>query len=240
MVTARNGAEAIDVINRERPALVITDILMPKMDGYALVQRIRTDPKLRHIPVVFLSATYITPEDKAFALSLGAVRFLEKPVDTEEFLLTIAEILTGGVSTLPEPMKEEDFYQGYRERLEAKLRHKNTQISRPERLLETLQPEQQPAFQSLLNRAINETLPRSVLTHATTLATLLALALLGGEVIRPFALVMFFGVFTGTFSSIYIAGPLLLYIEQRWPGADARGVKTSAPLAGSTKVQPTV
>lgn len=108
-----------------------------------------------------------------------------------------------------------------------------------DRVREDLHKYKRDDFTSVLNRAINETLPRSVLTHATTLATLLALAVLGGEVIRPFALVMFFGVFTGTFSSIYIAAPLLLAIEQRWPGADARGVKTSAPLAGATKVQPT-
>jgi CheY-like chemotaxis protein len=153
VVTARNGQEAVDVILREHPALVITDILMPKMDGYALAQRIRTDPKMRHIPVVFLSATYITPEDKAFALSLGAVRFLEKPVDTEEFLLTIAEILTGGPSVVPEPLKAQEFYQGYHERLEAKLRHKITQITRTERLLQTLSPEQKPAFEALLLEA---------------------------------------------------------------------------------------
>ncbi len=109
-----------------------------------------------------------------------------------------------------------------------------------DRVREDLHKYKRDDFASVLNRAVNETLPRSVLTHATTLATLTALAILGGEVIRPFALVMFFGVFTGTFSSIYIAGPLLLYIEQRWPGADARGVKASAPHAGSTKVQPTV
>ncbi len=64
---------------------------------------------------------------------------------------------------------------------------------------------------------MNETLPRSVLTHATTSATLLALALLGGEVIRPFSLVMLFGVVTGTFSSIFVAAPVLLYIETKWP-----------------------
>jgi CheY-like chemotaxis protein len=153
VITARNGAEAMEVLQHERPALVITDILMPKMDGYALVQKIRTDPKLRHIPVVFLSATYITPEDKAFALSLGAVRFLEKPVDTEEFLLTIAEILTGSPSAQSEPLNEQDFYQGYRERLEAKLHHKVTQITRTERLLQTLTPEQKPAFEALLSEA---------------------------------------------------------------------------------------
>ena len=96
---------------------------------------LRKDPLTRQIPIIFLSATYVTPDDKKFALSLGAVRFMEKPIDTEEFLLTIAEILTQGTPTLPTPMNERDFYQGYRERLEHKLRHKNTQIARTERLL---------------------------------------------------------------------------------------------------------
>jgi preprotein translocase subunit SecF len=108
-----------------------------------------------------------------------------------------------------------------------------------DRVRENLHKFRREDFTSVLNRSINETLPRSVLTHATTLATLLALAILGGEVIRPFALVMFFGVFTGTFSSIYIAAPLLMAIERRWPGAEARGVKANAPQAGLPKVQPT-
>ena len=153
VVTAHNGQEALEIIAREPPALVVTDILMPKLDGYALVQKIRTDPHTRHIPVIFLSATYVTPEDKTFALSLGAVRFLEKPVDTEEFLLTIAEILTGGPSTAPEPLGQKEFYQGYRERLESKLHHKNTQITRTERLLQTLPADQKPAFEALLTEA---------------------------------------------------------------------------------------
>jgi preprotein translocase subunit SecF len=77
----------------------------------------------------------------------------------------------------------------------------------------------------ILNRSINETLPRSVLTHGTTIATTLALLIFAGEVIRPWAWVMTFGIFTGTFSSIYIAGPILLWIEKKWPGHEARGVK---------------
>lgn len=153
VISAHNGQEAIEAIARERPALVITDILMPKMDGYALAQRLRTDPLTRSIPLIFLSATYITPEDKAFALSLGAVKFLEKPVDTEEFLLTIAETLTSGPATVPEPLTEREFYLGYRERLESKLRHKSQQITRTERLLETLPEAQRPAFEALLAEA---------------------------------------------------------------------------------------
>jgi CheY-like chemotaxis protein len=156
VITARNGQEALERIARERPALVITDILMPKMDGYALAHALRKNPLTISIPIVFVSATYITPEDKNFALSLGAVRFIEKPIDTEEFLLTVAEILTQGIPTMPRPMDEQTFYAGYRDRLEAKIRHKNTQIARTERLLQTLQSDQQPAFQALLNSSIND------------------------------------------------------------------------------------
>ncbi len=153
VVTATNGQEALEKIAKERPALVITDILMPKMDGFALVQQIRTNPKTQQIPLIFLSATYVTPEDKAFALSLGAVKFLEKPVDTEDFLLTLAEVLTQGPEPAPPPLSEEEFYQGYRERLESKLNHKNTQIARTERLLKSLPDEQKKAFEALLAEA---------------------------------------------------------------------------------------
>lgn len=154
VVTARNGQEALERINQERPAIIITDILMPKLDGFALVHNLRSNPKTSSIPIVFLSATYVTPDDKKFALSLGATRFLEKPVDTEEFLLTVAEVLTQGPSTLPRPLDSQEFYRGYRERLEFKLHHKIGQIQRTERLLETLPEDQRPAFKALLDEAI--------------------------------------------------------------------------------------
>ncbi|HLE52916.1 MAG TPA: response regulator [Anaerolineales bacterium] len=153
VVTACNGQEALSRIGDELPSLIITDILMPKMDGFALAFKLRRDPKTCQIPIIFLSATYITPEDKNFALSLGAARFLEKPVDTEEFLLTVAETLTVIPPSLPPPLEEEEFLQGYRRRLEVKMRHKSTQITRMERLLETLPAAQKPAFQALLDEA---------------------------------------------------------------------------------------
>jgi protein-export membrane protein SecD/preprotein translocase SecF subunit len=112
-----------------------------------------------------------------------------------------------------------------------------------DRVREDLKKYPKDPFAQILNRAVNETLPRSILTHGTTIATLLSLAIFGHEVIRPFALVMFFGVFTGTFSSIYIASPVLLYIETRWPGAQARGLRQAAvPVppspGGGRKPQP--
>jgi CheY-like chemotaxis protein len=153
VVTASNGEDALERIAEQRPALVVTDILMPKLDGFALMYKLRTNPDTNSIPVIFLSATYVTPEDKEFALSLGAARFLEKPVDTEEFLLTIAEILTNGIDTATEPISQEKFYQGYLARLESKLHHKNSQIARTERLLKSLPEEQKPAFEALLEDA---------------------------------------------------------------------------------------
>lgn len=156
VVTARNGQEALDMIAGQRPSLVITDIMMPTMDGYSLVHQLRKDPRTASIPVIFISATYITREDKSFALDLGAVKFVEKPIDTEDFLLTVAEILTQDRADVPEPMADGEFYQGYRARLESKLRYKHTQIARIERLLETLPAEQRPAFESMLAETLND------------------------------------------------------------------------------------
>jgi CheY-like chemotaxis protein len=157
VVTAHNGQEALDCIAKERPAIVITDILMPKMDGYSLAHTLRKNPLTAQIPIIFISATYITAEDKKFALSLGAVRFIEKPIDTEDFLLSIAEILTQGAPEIgQEPIDEQSFLVGYRDRLESKLRHKSTQIARIERLLQTLPADQQPAFKTLLANALND------------------------------------------------------------------------------------
>mgnify|MGYP002640953346 CR=1 FL=1 len=153
VVTAKNGEEALEKVEEERPALIITDILMPRMDGFALMYSLRQNPKTSQIPVVFLSATYITTEDKEFALKLGAVRFLVKPIDTAEFLLTIAEILTEGAPPMPPLLSKAEFYHGYRERLEEKLNEKVHQISRTERLLQTLSTEQKPAFEALLVEA---------------------------------------------------------------------------------------
>jgi CheY-like chemotaxis protein len=140
-------------VENVKPALVITDILMPRMDGFSFVHHLRMKADTRNIPVIFLSAQYVSPEDRKFALSLGGTRFIEKPIDIEEFMLTIAEIMADGVSSEYETLNMHDFYHGYRERLEQKLRHKNTQIMRAEHLLPTLSDEQHAAFSAMLKQA---------------------------------------------------------------------------------------
>lgn len=156
VVTARNGHEALDAIRQERPALIITDILMPKMDGFSLVHRLRINPDTRNIPVIFLTATYVAPEDKTFAMTIGVNRFIEKPVNFEQFLPAIEEILAKGPSAPSEPLNELDFYEGYRKRLEKKLNQKTTQIARAEQLMGTLTEEEKPHFKASLHQAINE------------------------------------------------------------------------------------
>jgi CheY-like chemotaxis protein len=156
VLTARNGQEALDVIEQERPALIIADILMPKMDGFSLVNRLRLNPQTRDIPVIFLSATYVAPEDKAFARTIGVTRFIEKPVDVESFLPMIAEYLTQEAPASPEPLNEYDFYTGYRKRLEAKLKQKNIQIARDQHLLGTLSETERPAFEVSLHQSMSD------------------------------------------------------------------------------------
>ena len=68
----------------------------------------------------------------------------------------------------------------------------------------------------LLNRSVNETLPRTVLTGGSVIATLASMAILGGSTIRGFALIMLVGVVLGTYSSIFVASPILYEIEKRW------------------------
>jgi preprotein translocase subunit SecF len=108
-----------------------------------------------------------------------------------------------------------------------------------DRIRENLHLRKREQFADILNRSINETLPRTVFTGTTALGSLLALAILGGEVVRPFALLMLFGVIVGTFSSIFIAAPALLEIEKRWPGPAARGhLAPKTPAVQARKPQP--
>ncbi len=81
----------------------------------------------------------------------------------------------------------------------------------------------------LINESINETLPRTVLTSGTTVAVLLALLLLGGGVIRNFAVVLVVGIVVGTYSSIFVASPALLEIQKRWGEGKSHGKRKSKP-----------
>jgi DNA-binding response OmpR family regulator len=156
VVTAQNGKEGLEAIQTKRPAIVIADIMMPKLDGFGLVHRMRINPQTRDIPVVFITATYVAREDREFALSIGATRFLQKPIDLEKFLGMIAELLKQGQPAVVEPFDELEFYNEYRRRLETKLDEKIKQIARAEHLLTTDADKKDQSLQASLYHALQE------------------------------------------------------------------------------------
>jgi CheY-like chemotaxis protein len=156
VMSAENGQEALDMVQRRLPALIVTDILMPRMDGFSLIYHLRRDEKTRDIPVVFLSATYVSPEDKDFATTLGAARFIEKPIDMADFLLTIATLLNQAPLAPPPMLKEDEFLEKYKARLESKLEQKNAHIARAEQLLQTVSYNEKMGFESSLKQALSD------------------------------------------------------------------------------------
>jgi two-component sensor histidine kinase/CheY-like chemotaxis protein len=90
---APNGKKALEMLDQGTWDLVISDILMPVMDGYQLCREIRSNEKLRHLPFIFYTATYIDQKDEEFAMKLGADRFYRKPLDPRVFLEHIRKFM---------------------------------------------------------------------------------------------------------------------------------------------------
>lgn len=128
--TAANGAEALLVLAEEQVDLVISDILMPVMDGFQLCRKIRTDPNLMTIPIIIYTATYTGPKDEEFALKIGANRFVIKPCEPQDFLRIVEEVMQQNETTQQiseEKLPEETILKLYNERLVRKLEKKMEQ-----------------------------------------------------------------------------------------------------------------
>ena len=101
--SASNGKEALEVMARARPDLIISDIMMPEMDGFALCRMVKSDPLSAGIPFIFYSATYTTDADQRLAADLGAARFLIKPLDLDVFIAQVREVLSQVSPQVPGP-----------------------------------------------------------------------------------------------------------------------------------------
>jgi PAS domain S-box-containing protein len=125
VTTAYNGAEALEKAVQDHVDLIVSDILMPQMDGFQLCRAVKTHPQLQDVPFVFYSATYTDPQDQAFALSLGADKFVAKPQDPRVLLAEVQDVLrqrTAGRPVPPPPAVDEAVYmQVYNARLIHKL-----------------------------------------------------------------------------------------------------------------------
>lgn len=125
VVSAAHGALALEMAASKVPDLVISDILMPVMDGFSLCRHWKSDPKLKEKPFIFYTATYTEARDEEFALSLGADRFLIKPEEPERLLAIIAELLAPAApSADAPPVSEAEFLKDYNIALFRKLEKK--------------------------------------------------------------------------------------------------------------------
>ncbi len=103
LLEAGDGARALEQVRNERPDLVITDILMPTMDGYEFVRHVRSDPSISSTPIIFYTATYSAPQAKALADSCGVSSVLTKPCDLQEILAAVKRELGTGESPVGIP-----------------------------------------------------------------------------------------------------------------------------------------
>jgi CheY-like chemotaxis protein len=139
--SASDGRRALQLAGSNHYDLIISDILMPKMDGFQLCRELKKDPRLREIPFIFYTATYTDPRDAAFALSLGADRFLIKPLEPEEFVKTIQEVVEQKAKGAPraeiETSSEDEaiYLKEYNARLITKLEKKMLDLEAANRVL---------------------------------------------------------------------------------------------------------
>jgi DNA-binding NarL/FixJ family response regulator len=92
VVTADNGKEALNLLSQNLPDMIVCDIMMPEMDGYALIENVRQDPRTSWIPVLFLSARGQS-QDRIKGLNLGADVYMVKPFEPEELVAQVESSL---------------------------------------------------------------------------------------------------------------------------------------------------
>ena len=149
---AADGIEALQILAREKVDAVLSDILMPRMDGYRLCHEIRTNERLRDLPIVMYTSTYTSPSDEKLALSLGADKYLRKPAPFETILTALHEAIAMPHSTpRPEAWQEVEVLKRYSDRLVTKLEEKNVELAEANERL------------TILDRAKNEFL--CVISH---------------------------------------------------------------------------
>jgi PAS domain S-box-containing protein len=135
VVEAVDGVDALRKAHETQVDVVVTDILMPNMDGYQLCRAWKSDPELLGIPLIFYSATYTDPADRRFAEALGADAFLVKPLEPDELVANIEEVVRrksepDGTVREPTISEETEVLREYNVRLVSKLEHKIEEVNR--------------------------------------------------------------------------------------------------------------
>jgi len=135
---AGDGMEALQKLKEKSVDLIISDILMPKMDGFRLIKGVKKDKDLKDIPFVFYTATYVEKKDEELALSLGASKFIIKPQEQGVFIDMIGEVMAehkkGRLVAPKKPIEDKSvFLKEYNEVLIGKLEKKMLDLEKSER-----------------------------------------------------------------------------------------------------------
>ena len=150
---ALNGKAALEIARNHIPDLIVSDILMPVMDGYAFCRQCKSDEKLKNIPFVFYTATYTESRDEKFALDLGADRFIIKPRDPEALLEILVELLEEKRTIRPDaskPLGEEmEFFRRYNEILFGKLEKKMLDLETLNQELSTMEEQHRLSLENV-------------------------------------------------------------------------------------------
>ncbi|MEO5373478.1 MAG: response regulator [Alphaproteobacteria bacterium] len=159
VVTAANGVEALELLDTTPCDFILSDILMPKMDGYRFCHACRLDPRCAPIPFVFITSAYTDAKDEAFALSLGADAFIRRPIDPEGLLAIIDDVvarrLHGGETVVTGG--ETGYLTEYNERLVRQLEKKIEELEK-ENVVRRLAEEEIRRSQATLERALQHTI----------------------------------------------------------------------------------
>ena len=144
VATAKDGLEALNKLKEESIDLIISDIMMPRMDGFQFCRECKKDDGLKKIPFIFYTATYTGKKDEEFALSLGAEKFIRKPAEIKVFINIIKEVIEkhkeGGLIAPPEePIKKEEIYlTEYSKRIVEKLEKKVADLEKSKKQIKHL------------------------------------------------------------------------------------------------------
>jgi len=143
VITALNGLDALGKLKEESVDIIISDIMMPHMDGFQFCRECKKDDDLKKIPFIFYTATYTNKKDEEFALSLGAVKFIRKPTELNTFLNILERVIekykNGEPITPKEPIKKEEIYlTEYSKRLIEKLEKKVTGLEESKKKIKHL------------------------------------------------------------------------------------------------------
>ena len=122
MLEARDGAEGLQIAQARRPDLVITDLVMPVMDGYELVRELRADPSLATTRVIFCTANFLLDEVRPVAAALGVHHIVSRPIEPESLLAAVDTALAAAPALVP--ALPEGFYEKHLRLVSAKLAEK--------------------------------------------------------------------------------------------------------------------